>query len=208
MLGSNLREASTSAESSSISTNSKSGTVGAPLRISEEELALRFTPRLRLFAARQLNDSAGAEDVTQEVLRLVIEAIRGNRIDNQEALPGFVFQTARNVCMHWVRSRLREKTAFARYERESTEESSGSDALESLVSAERAQEVKRALGRLHPDDRQLLAMIYYDEFDTADIARRYNITPAALRVRKHRALQRLSAELELAGNESGKAGTL
>jgi RNA polymerase sigma-70 factor (ECF subfamily) len=163
---------------------------------------------LRLFSAHQLNDSAGAEDVTQEVLRLVIEAIRANRIDNQEALPGFVFQTARNVCMHWVRSKLREQSAFARYERESTEEASGSDALENLVSAERAQEVKRALERLHPDDRELLAMIYYDEFDTAEIARRYHITPAALRVRKHRALQRLSAELELGGNEFGQAGTL
>lgn len=187
--------------------NSESRTVSAPL-IAEEELALRFTPRLRLFAAHQLNDSAGAEDVAQEVLRLVIDAIRANRIENQEALPGFVFQTARNVCMHWVRSKLREKTAFARYEREGAEDAGGQDALESLVSAERAHEVKRALARLHPDDRELLSMIYYDEFDTAEIARRYHITPAAVRVRKHRALQRLSAELELASNKSGQAGTL
>ena len=176
--------------------NSETGSVSAPLKVSEEELALRFTPRLRLFAAHQLNDSAGAEDVTQEVLRRVIEVIRANRIENQEALPGFVFQTARNVCMHWVRSMAREKSAFARYERESTEEAGSSDALANLVSAERAREVKRALERLGADDRELLAMIYYDEFDTDEIACRYGITSAAVRVRKHRALQRLAAQLE------------
>ena len=188
--------------------NARTEIVGAGLRISEEELAARFTPRLRLFAAHRLNDSTGAEDVTQEVLRLVIEAMRANRIDNQDALPGFVFQTARNVCMHWVRSRLREESAFRRYGRESTGDQSGVDALESLVSAERASEVRRALDQLHPDDRELLSMIYYDEFDTEDIARKYKITSAALRVRKHRALQRLATQLDMNGNKSGQAGTL
>ena len=197
-----MLEAPTSAEAGSVSTSASSESVGADLPISEEELAAHFTPRLRLFAAHRLNDSAGAEDVTQEVLRLVIEAVRANRIDNRQALPGFVFQTARNVCMHWVRSRLREQSAFTRYERESTAESSGADALESLVSAERAHEVKRALELLHPDDRELLSMIYYDEFETDDIAQRYKISGAAVRVRKHRALQRLAAQLDIIGNKS------
>ena len=189
--------------------NSESGSVSAPLKVSEDELALRFTQRLRLFAARRLNDSAAAEDVAQEVLHRVVEAIRANRIENQEGLPGFVFQTARNVCMHWVRSTVREKAAFARLERESTGAQTGSDALASLISAERADAVKRAIDRLASEDRRLLGMIYYDGLDTDKIAGRLGLNAATVRVRKHRALQRLATELgESIRNESEEAGTL
>jgi RNA polymerase sigma factor (sigma-70 family) len=147
--------------------------------------------------------------VAQETLRLVIEAIRANRIENVEALPGFVFQTARNICMHWVRSTAREKAAFARLERESTDALTSPDALASMISAERAGAVKRAIDRLASEDRRLLGMIYYEELDTDEITGRLELNAAAVRVRKHRALRRLAAELgESTGNESGSAGTL
>jgi RNA polymerase sigma-70 factor, ECF subfamily len=176
---------------------------------SEPELALRFTERLRFFAARRLNDAVAAEDVAQETLRLVLDAIRAGRVDNIEALPGFVFQTARNLCMHWVRSAVREKSAFARFERESVDVSENPDALANLISAERALAVKHAIDRLTTEDRRLLTMIYYDGLDSGEIAGRLGINASAVRVRKHRALQRLAAELgESAGNESATAGTL
>jgi len=175
----------------------------------EEQLALRFTERLRLFAARRLNDATAAEDVAQETLRRVVDAIRGNRIENTEALPGFVFQTARNLCMHWVRSTAREKTAFSRLERESLDATGSPDALANLITAERARAVKRSIDRLTSEDRRLLGMIYYDELDTEAIAGRLGLNAAAVRVRKHRALQRLSVELGGSScNESGVAGTL
>jgi RNA polymerase sigma-70 factor (ECF subfamily) len=178
------------------------------LNVSEEELAIRFTSRLRLFAARRLGDAIAAEDVAQEALRRVVEAIRANRIENQDALPGFVFQTARNICLHHVRSTAREKSAFARLERESTDATGAADALTSLISAERAQTVKRAIERMDRDDQHLLAMIYYDELGTDEVASRLGITVAAVRVRKHRVLRRLAAELgEDAGNESPLTGT-
>lgn len=177
--------------------------------MSEEQLALRFTERLRLFVARRLNDAAAAEDIAQETLRNVVDAIRADRIQNSEALPGFVFQTARNLCMHWVRSTAREKTAFTRLERESADALETPDALTNLISAERTCAVKRAIDRLASEDRRLLGMIYYEGLDTEEIAGRLVLNAAAVRVRKHRALQRLAAELGgSAGNESGTAGTL
>lgn len=162
----------------------------------EAQLALRFTERLRLFAARRLNDAATAEDVAQETLRHVVDAIRADRIQDTEALPGFVFQTARNVCMHWVRSTAREKTAFARLERESVDAPASPDALANLISAERARVVKRGIDRLASEDRRLLGMIYYDDLDTEEIGGRLGLNAAAVRVRKHRTLRRLAAELD------------
>lgn len=198
-----------SAEGSVFSLKAADGSAQVPLELSEEQLALRFTERVRLFAARRLNDNSAAEDVAQETLRRVVDAIRADRIENAAALPGFVFQTARNICMHWVRSTAREKSAFARLERESADGPDGPDALSNLISAERARAVRGAIDRLSVEDRGLLGMIYYDELDTDEIARRLGLNAAAVRVRKHRALQRLSAELgESLGNESHVAGTL
>jgi len=181
----------------------------APHGYSERELAVRFSERLRFFAARHLDDRVAAEDVAQETLRRVLEAVRANRIENIDALPGFVFQTARNLCMHWIRSTAREKSAFARFERESADNGESPDALASLISSERIHAVKRAIDRLTADDKRLLAMIYYDDLDTEEIAHRLGINVSAVRVRKHRSLQRLAAELrESVGNELGAVGTL
>src|SRR6185295_5252530 len=71
------------------------------------DLAERFRERLRLFAARRIYDSAAAEDVA-------LEALRAGRIPELERLPGFVFETARHICMHHGRGRGREARALAR----------------------------------------------------------------------------------------------
>src|SRR6516162_596478 len=54
------------------------------------DLALRFSERLTLFAARRLRDRNAAEDVAQEALRRTLEALRAGRIENELALPGFL----------------------------------------------------------------------------------------------------------------------
>jgi RNA polymerase sigma-70 factor (ECF subfamily) len=167
----------------------------APLEASEDDLALRFTQRLRFYAAKRLGDLAAAEDVAQETLRIVVEAVRANRIRNQDALPGFVFQTARNICFHWIRSTSREKSAFARLERQPHDETAAADALTTLISAERARVVRAALKGLDADDQRLLSMFYYEDLNADEISAVIGITTAAVRVRKHRALRLLAAEL-------------
>lgn len=179
------------------------------LEVSEDELALRFTQRLRLFASRHLHDATVAEDVAQEALRRVVEALRANRITHRDALPAFVFQTARNICLHWVRSTGRERSAFARFERDAAYPAECTDALAGLIAAERVAVVRAALDELRDRDRRLLSMIYYDGLDNGRVAAQLGITVTAVRVRKHRALQRLAALLgETDGNETSASGTL
>jgi len=179
--------------------------------ITEAELADRFTDRLRMFAARRLNDPVAAEDVAQETLRRVVEAARAQRIENLAALPAFVFQTARNICMHWVRSSGREQRALSRFQSESSGATSdASDALNTLITEERRARVRRAIANLNTDDRGLLSLLYYEGIDTEAAALRLKVTPAALRVRKHRALKRLAELLDqpVEGNASSTTGTL
>ena len=160
----------------------------------ERDLAQRFWERLRLFGMRRLGDSALAEDLAQEVLRRVTEALRLGRVENVDALAGFVFQTATHLCLHHYRSQGREERALALMK--------GMDPggatpgpLDALVSEEARTAVRQALAKLSADDRDLLRRLYFDEEDTAVTALRLQLTPGALRVRKHRALGRLAGLL-------------
>jgi RNA polymerase sigma factor (sigma-70 family) len=157
---------------------------------SVEDLAPRFRERLRLFAARRLGGVDAAEDVAQETLRCVTEAVRAGRLREADALPGFVFQTAHHLCLQHHRSADREARTLLRLAA-AEGQSPAPDALDGLIADERRQAVRRALDRMRNEDRELLRLVYFQEVEPDAIALAWGITPGALRVRKHRALQRL-----------------
>ena len=154
------------------------------------QLSDRFRERLRFFAARRLRDRDVAEDVAQEVLRRTLEALRAGRVENQEALPAFLFQTARHVCMQWGRSEGRKARAFARLPSE--EQDPEVDPLAALITEERREKVREAFEELGSGDREVLALSYVESLGADEIATRLKLTPGAVRVRRHRALNRLA----------------
>jgi RNA polymerase sigma-70 factor (ECF subfamily) len=156
------------------------------------ELSDRFRDRIRFFAARRLRDRDAAEDVAQEVLRRTLEALRAGRVENREALPAFLFQTARHVCMQWGRSEGRRDRAFNRLQGGMTEADPGEDTLTGLITEERRDEVREAFAHLGPGDREVLSLSYVDSLGADEIAKRLNLTAGAVRVRRHRALNRLA----------------
>ena len=168
--------------------------------VSESDLAKRFWDRIRLFALRRLRDAAAAEDVAQEVLRRVLEALRADRLRNPAALPGFVFQTAHHVVLQQHRGTGREVRALQRMHSGAERAAAPADSLTLLISEERRQAVRAALDRMDAGDRDLLISLYQDHAEPVQVAARLAITPGALRVRKHRALKRLA---ELLGNADG-----
>ncbi|HVS04100.1 MAG TPA: RNA polymerase sigma factor [Thermoanaerobaculia bacterium] len=172
------------------------GRLSEPSRAAlEAELGARFTGRLRLFAARRLGDATAAEDVAQAVLRRVVAALRTDRIRSLDALPAFVYQTARHLCLHRSRACGRERRALATLAA-GPPPAATADALSGLIEAERAAVVRGALEQLPAADRELLRLLYYDLLEPVEAARRLGVSPGALRVRKHRALGRLAELLE------------
>ena len=161
----------------------------------ETELAPRFRDRLRVFAAHRLGDASAAEDVAQETLRRVAEALRAGRLEQPAALPAFVFQTARHVCMQLRRSAARESRAFARLssgDRSEADSADICDPLTALITQEQRVAVRQALQALDHEDRELLRLAYFDQLSANEIAAQLSSTPGAVRVRKHRALRRLA----------------
>jgi len=155
-----------------------------------------FRLPLRIFAARRLGDWTAAEDVSQETLRVGLEAMQKGRIKSVEVLPGFLFQTAVHLCMHRGRSAAREKRALERFHPASGEESdSEAHPLETLISAERQAQVREALARLDPEERQVLEWTYREELPSEAIGRKLGVATGAVRMRRHRAIRRLAALL-------------
>lgn len=175
----------------------------------EANLSQQFRERLRAFGVRRLGDAALAEDLAQDVLARVTEALRNGKIDDLAALPGFVFQTATHVCLHHYRSRSREERALTRM--------AGMDPgradpgpLDLLVTDEARREVRAALSELKPAERDLLRRFYFEDESGDVIARTLGVTASALRVRKFRALERLATVLAAgrARNAAPASGTL
>jgi len=166
----------------------------------EGELTARYWDRVRLFALRRLRDSSLAEDIAQEAIRIVTEALRNGRVENLQALPGYVFRTAQHLCQQRMRSSGREARALDRLGSEPAPDQRVHDPLVALIGEERRSSVRRALDGLAQADRELLILIYFREMDAAGASNRLGITPEAFRVRKHRALKRLG---ELLGDTMG-----
>jgi RNA polymerase sigma-70 factor, ECF subfamily len=177
----------------------------------EAALAPRFWARLRVFAMRRVGDVATAEDVAQDTLKRVAEAIRAGRIEQPAALAAFVFQTARHICLQLQRSAEREARALSRAaigEQPEVVPRAPPDALSALITDERRAAVRSALGRLDPDDAELLRLSYYDLLSADEVAARLGTTAGAIRVRKHRALRRLADQLgSSVSNVGASSGT-
>lgn len=162
----------------------------------EAALVERFWERIRLFAARRLATSAECEDVAQETIRRVLEARRRGSLRTPEALPAFVYETARNLCRQRHRSAAREGRAYGRLRTWISYADSGVDQMAHILSSSEREAVRAALARLSDDDRELLRLFYYQALDTSEVARRLGATPGAIRVRRFRALHRLRAVME------------
>ena len=175
--------------------------------LEEEELARRFLRPLRIFAARRLGDAAEAEDVAQEAIRGVIQALRADRLRDPAALPGFVYQTALNLCLKRLRSLARGNRALQRLGPDGAV-INFEDPFTVLVRVERRAAVRKALHRLEAGDRHLLELFYTEALSTAEVAVRMQANAGAIRVRKHRALLRLASLLEEnQGNKTARSGT-
>jgi RNA polymerase sigma factor (sigma-70 family) len=156
----------------------------------EADLARRFGPALRLFALRRLRRADEAEDVAQETLARALVALRGDRLADPAALPAFLYETARHVCQQRLRKLGREERAYERLgggERSVFEP----EALAELLGADRCALATEALAALPEGERQLLRRIFFDEEPAESVAQALSISVGALRVRKHRALERL-----------------
>lgn len=155
----------------------------------EAQLFIRFAARIELYGLKHLGDRAAADDLVQQVMLRVLEAVREGRLADPTKLTSFVFGTCRNVTWDLRRAVRREQ----RLERETT-------SLEATVGPPTLgeQDVVRlfsSLNTLSERESSIVRMSFFDDRTTDDIAARLGLTASNVRVIRHRALAKLAKRM-------------
>jgi RNA polymerase sigma-70 factor (ECF subfamily) len=141
----------------------------------------RFAARIYFIALREMRSAHDAEDVRNETLFRVLEAIRGGRLASPAALPGFVVSTARNVIREFGRKDRRAEPILDR--------DFAAPMPDKPVDHQTRQAIELVIRRLKPRERAFVRLFYYDELPKAEISRRLGVSEERLRLVKSRALK-------------------
>jgi RNA polymerase sigma-70 factor, ECF subfamily len=159
-------------------------------REAEAELYRRLAPRVRLYGLRHLRDPAAAEDLAQDVVLMTFESLRLGKVREPERLGSFVLGTCRRVVADLRRGTARRQRLLERY---------GSDREPSPAHEDEALDlghVALCLERLSERERSVVVLSFYSERPSAEIGVELGMSPANVRVVRHRALLRLRACLQ------------
>jgi RNA polymerase sigma-70 factor, ECF subfamily len=153
-------------------------------REAEAELYRRLAPRARLYGLRHLRSESAAADLMQQVLLMTIERLRAGALRDPGQLASFVLGMCRMVVLDLKRGDARRERLLETY----------GDILvpEDVLppSPDRARLVN-CLDGLSERERTVLIMTFYDDLPAETLAREVDLSPANVRVIRHRALERL-----------------
>lgn len=154
-------------------------------REAEGELYRRMAPRVRLYGLRHLRDGHAADDLTQQVLITMLEALRAGRLREPEKLASFVLGTCRMTVLDLRRSAHRRERLLEQF------------GVDLLVPAQSSgpqfdhEQLVRCMEALKERDRTVVVMTFYDERTGADVAGFLGLSAANVRVIRHRAIHQL-----------------
>lgn len=165
------------------------------LSMSEEEFRLfhaRTSRALWGYLARSLGDRAAADDLVQEsYLRLLSANLPPDM--TAEHRKNYLYRIATNL----MRDRLRAPATAAEVELPADQPGGGAGgSVPSFAGAvEAGHDLRRALGRMKPRERQLLWLAYIERFSHQEIAAVVGAKTASIRPMLSRARSRLAALL-------------
>ncbi len=149
----------------------------------EAALCRRWSPRIRAYGRLHLGNDAAA-DLAQEVLVVVLRALRERRVTEPHRLGAYISGVCRNMSRDWKRGEQR-RNAFA--------DASAAAAAEIATPApvvERSRLVD-CLRKLGARDRAIVVLTYYADQDSDEIAGTLAMSSGNVRVARHRALKQL-----------------
>jgi RNA polymerase sigma-70 factor (ECF subfamily) len=157
-------------------------------RAAESALCRRFEAAIRLFARRRLRKPDAVDEFTQDVMLLLIEALRGGRVEDPARLGGFVLGICRNLALDRVRQKERRDALWRLYGAE----------LVSPVAAAPGDEVsyevihlEDCLSQLPQRSRDVVRLAYAEARSADEIAGALGTSAVNARVLRHRALEAL-----------------
>lgn len=159
-------------------------------REAEAELYRRLAPRVRLYGLRHLRDHAAADDLAQDVVLMTFESLRAGKVREPERLASFVLGTCRRVVADLRRGAARRQSLLERF---------GSELRPAATTVELPLDVDRlarCLEGLAERERSVVVLSFYTERRSHEIGVELGLSPANVRVVRHRAIARLRTCME------------
>src|SRR5262249_2881290 len=144
----------------------------SPFLDAEQERAIcrRYANRIRAYGLCHLRDTAAADDLVQQVLLVVLQALRAGKVNDVENLDRYVFGTCRNMAMSLRRGDQRQRRIADEAARPLPD---GYDAPFDLVDRGR---LDRCLERLEERPRAVVLATFVDERDADEIGRSMSLS--------------------------------
>lgn len=167
-------------------------------RHGDEEAFRRLVTRHQAALFRQMwrftRDRVVLDELVQEVFVEAFLSLRGYR--GEAPFEHWLRRIATRVGFHYWKREVRD-----RKRREAIQQAPSlpKGQPEDYSPSEAAEWLHEALALLNPKDRLILTLMYFEECDGAEIAARTGWNATLVRVRAHRARQRLKQLLEQAG---------
>lgn len=147
------------------------------------------------YAARLLGDSNLAEDCVAEAFARFLDALQ-KRKGPRDHLQAYLYRIAHN----WIADTFRNQ----RIQVELDETLPGEDRPEEEAAKRiRQRELRNALHDLTPDQQQVIALKYLEEWNNEEIAQALNKPLGAVKSIQHRALKSLQRFMEASDNHEG-----
>ena len=156
-------------------------------RLAEEALCRRFAPAVRAFARRRLRGADAIEEFAQDVLLLMVEALREGRVEQAERFGGFVLGICRNLAFDRARQRERREALWQTYG--VALQAVSVDAIESETYE--IAHLEDCLCQLSKRARDLLWLGYAEARGHEEVAAALAISASNARVLRHRTLASL-----------------
>ncbi len=153
--------------------------------VAEAELCRRMMPRIKLYGLRHLRDESAADDLSQQVVITMIEALREGRLREPEKIASFVLGTCRMTVLNLRRGAERKERLLRQY---------GGDVP--VAAGEPIPQLdhdllQRCVQALNERERTVVVMTFYGEDTGADVAGFLGVSEANVRVIRHRAIRQL-----------------
>lgn len=176
-------------------------TVRMALEVSDAELAAlvasrearaeaalfdRFAPRIQLYGLKHLRSRPAADDLVQQVMLVVLEAVRAGRLEDPTKLASFVLGTCRNVTWDLRRAAQRRTEV----EREAV--SLDTSVTPPSVSEGEVARLFHCLHRLPEREATVVRMSFMEDQTAEAIGERLGLRAGNVRVIRHRALAKLA----------------
>jgi RNA polymerase sigma factor (sigma-70 family) len=149
----------------------------------------QWAPKVRTALRRRLPDYGAVAETTNDVLHVVIRAIRVGQVRNDLSLASYVLSVARNLANNYLRThatRSRERPLPADFD--------AAVSHDERAEAERLEYAHDALELLEEEDRKLLLSLLAG-VSASVLASQLGVSVEVVRARKCRAIKRLTGQL-------------